>query len=490
MLNMNNWETKNIDVINDIYLDPKNIRIGNSEDLSEDDLMDELFKYYKVMDLVKSIVTDGFLTIEQLIVVERNGILYVAEGNRRTAALKAIQNPELAPRKFRNSIKKLTNNIDISGLGQISVIKAPSQDDADRVIATLHTSKQRLPWGPVQQAEFFMRKMDEGKTAQDLIDEYPNINVPALITRGQIIKLIKSVEYSDEQILKYVHGNKFSFSTLERLYKRSDFLEVIGVEVTKTGEIEPSISAHLFSKILAKIINDVLNKEIDTRKLNKGKEQEKYVDSLREFKSSIVESPDYKEGEKLTLTSKPKNKSVGRKRKASGSPLGEMIPGLENEGKSSIDSPKKPTQSPSKLNMDGINIPNSYPDPIKKIHKELETINFKNFPNATTDLLRTYLEKIIKSYADISSKKIPNKNNQGFVQLDACLIWLESEFKAGPKKGYIQSINKLRGIKNNSFVESKEHLDALNHNFLISADPQDVTYIWDTMKEIVKGIFR
>ena len=51
--------------------------------------MDELFKYYKVMDLVKSIVTDGFLTIEQLIVVERNGILYVAEGNRRTAALKS-----------------------------------------------------------------------------------------------------------------------------------------------------------------------------------------------------------------------------------------------------------------------------------------------------------------------------------------------------------------------------------------------------------------
>ena len=97
---------------------------------------------------------------------------------------------------------------------------------------------------------------------------------------------------------------------------------------------------------------------------------------------------------------------------------------------------------------------------------------------------------MIKSYADISSKKIPDKNNRGFVQLDACLIWLESEFKAGHKKGYIQSINKLRGIKNNSFVESKEHLDALNHNFLISADPQDVTYIWDTMKEIVKGIFR
>ena len=101
MLNMNNWETKNVDVINDIHLDPKNIRIENSEELSEDDLMDELFKYYKVMDLVKSIVTDGFLTIEQLIVVERNGILYVAEGNRRTAALKAIQRPELAPHKFR-----------------------------------------------------------------------------------------------------------------------------------------------------------------------------------------------------------------------------------------------------------------------------------------------------------------------------------------------------------------------------------------------------
>ena len=26
MVNMNNWETKNVDVINDIHLDPKNIR--------------------------------------------------------------------------------------------------------------------------------------------------------------------------------------------------------------------------------------------------------------------------------------------------------------------------------------------------------------------------------------------------------------------------------------------------------------------------------
>ena len=490
MLNMNNWETKNVDVINDIHLDPKNIRIENSEELSEDDLMDELFKYYKVMDLVKSIVTDGFLTIEQLIVVERNGILYVAEGNRRTAALKAIQRPELAPHKFRNSIKRLTNNMDISSLGQISVRKAPSQDAADHVIAILHTSKQRLAWGPIQQAEFFMKKMNEGKKAQDLIDEYPNIDVPALITRGQIIKLIKSVEYGDEQIRKYVYGNKFSFSTLERLYSRPDFLKVIGVEVTKTGEVEPSISAHLFSKILTKVISDVLNKKIDTRKLNKGKEQEEYVRSLRELKDTITNSSDYKEEERLSLTSKPKNKSVERKRKASNSPLGEVIPGLENEGKSSIDSPKKPAQSHSKLDMGDINIPDNYPLPIKKIHEELKNINFKKFPNATADLLRTYLEKMIKSYADISSKKIPDKNNRGFVQLDACLIWLESEFKAGHKKGYIQSINKLRGIKNNSFVESKEHLDALNHNFLISADPQDVTYIWDTMKEIVKGIFR
>lgn len=142
--------------------------------------------------------------------------------------------------------------------------------------------------------------------------------------------------------------------------------------------------------------------------------------------------------------------------------------------------------------MDGINIPDNYPVPIKKIHEELKNINFKKFPNATADLLRTYLEKMIKSYADINSKNITSRNNNGFVQLDACLIWLENEFKAMGKNDYIQPINKFRNVKKNrySFVETKEHLDALNHNFMVKANPQEVADIWDTLKEIVKRILR
>ena len=67
---------------------------------------------------------------------------------------------------------------------------------------------------------------------------------------------------------------------------------------------------------------------------------------------------------------------------------------------------------------------------IGMILSELSMINVNRFPNATFDLLRTFLEKTIKAYAAKLGQEIKKSSNQsGFVYLSNALIWLEEYVK-------------------------------------------------------------
>lgn len=78
-------------------LDPRNVRLDLPEGVPESDIVQDLFTNEKALALVEGITKVGLMTHEVPIVVERDGELTVVEGNRRDAALKAIQNPYLAP---------------------------------------------------------------------------------------------------------------------------------------------------------------------------------------------------------------------------------------------------------------------------------------------------------------------------------------------------------------------------------------------------------
>ena len=97
MIDMSTWEELTIDVVSGVYLDPHNVRLDLADDVPESDIVQDLFANEKALNLVEGIAKVGLLTHEVPIVVERANQLIVVEGNRRVAALKAIQNPYLAP---------------------------------------------------------------------------------------------------------------------------------------------------------------------------------------------------------------------------------------------------------------------------------------------------------------------------------------------------------------------------------------------------------
>jgi hypothetical protein len=499
---MSTWEEITVDIVNGVRLDPRNVRLDIPEGVPESDIVQDLFTNEKALALVEGITKVGLLTHEVPIVVERDGELTVVEGNRRVAALKAIQNPYLAP-DHQARISKLAQAVsDRDALRRITVKKAPSQDDADQLIAALHTGNQRVAWSPARQAAFFQAQLDAGKTPEQLIAQYPTIDVRKFITRSKLLELFRTVEYADPALRDYVHKRRFPVSTLARLYENDKFLELVGISLGGQADtVTLATSPAVFARIATKIIGDIRDGNINTRTLNKTS-SERYVEYMDELRDLLNE---YDESAASSDESAPDPAATGHQ--SSGSTSGSQRNPEEGSSRSEGDergsesgSSKTPDSGSDKakpfpakrnyLNTDNLLVPASFPPSIHEIVKELGAINIQRFPNATLDLLRTFLEKTIKAYAEVLGEDIKKDSNEkGFVYLSSCLVWLETHFKTTGQTAFIQAVQKIRSARF-GFAGSKGHLDAVNHNHHIFASPDDVREAWATIEGVMKAVLK
>lgn len=499
---MSTWEEITVDIVNGVRLDPRNVRLDLPEGVPESDIVQDLFTNEKALALVEGIAKVGLLTHEVPIVVERDGELTVVEGNRRVAALKAIQNPYLAP-DHQARISKLAQAVpDRDALRRITVKKAPSQDDADQLIAALHTGNQRVAWSPARQAAFFQAQLDAGKTAEQLIAQYPTIDVRKFITRSKLLELFRTVEYADPALRDYVHKRRFPVSTLARLYENDKFLELVGISLGDQADtVTLATSPAVFARVATKIIGDIRDGNINTRTLNKTSSERyvEYMDELRdllhEYDESIANSDESAPDSAATGSHSSGSTSGSQRNPEEGSSQSEGDErGPESGSSKTPDSGSdKAKPFPAKrnyLNTDNLLVPASFPPSIHEIVKELGAINIQRFPNATLDLLRTFLEKTIKAYAEVLGKDIKKDSNEkGFVYLSNCLVWLETHFKSTGQTAYIQAVQKIRSARF-GFAGSKGHLDAVNHNHHIFASPDDVREAWATIEGVMKAVLK
>lgn len=492
---MSTWEEVTVDIVNEVRLDPRNVRLDLPDGVPESDIVQDLFTNEKALALVEGITKVGLLTHEVPVVVERDGELTVVEGNRRVAALKAIQNPYLAP-NHQARISKLAQVVsDRDALRRITVKKAPTQDDADQLIAALHTGNQRVAWTPARQAAFFQAQLDAGKTAEQLIAQYPTIDVGKFITRSKLLELFRNVEYADPALSDYVRKRRFPVSTLARLYENDKFLELVGISLGDHADrVTLAISPAVFARVATKIIGDIRDGDINTRTLNKTS-SERYVEYMDELRDLLNEHDDSASGSTASeVHSNEAAADISRNREESSSQSGasgrkpEVGPSETPNSGSERAKPFPPKRN--YLNTDNLRVPVSFPPSIHEIVKELGAINIQRFPNATLDLLRTFLEKTIKAYAEVLGEEIKkNSNEKGFVYLSNCLIWLETHFNTTGQTAYIQALQKIRSDRY-GFVGSKAHLDATNHNHHIVAVPDDVREAWATIEGVMKAVLK
>ena len=172
-------------VLDNLYLDPKNPRLGrhyaNANSSQEEilDVMDEWTLDELAISYIENIESGGFWTHEALLVVEEelygNQRFIVVEGNRRLAALIYLRraiNREKVSRKWHSLVEdvkeddfekfeKLFNNI--------PYIQADSRQDIEACLGFRHVTGIKQ-WNPEEKAQYIAWLIDErGMTYEEVM---------------------------------------------------------------------------------------------------------------------------------------------------------------------------------------------------------------------------------------------------------------------------------------------------------------------------------
>lgn len=460
MIFTDDWTRKSLNVTADLRLDPANVRIQMPVDAPQADIIQDLFQNEDVLSMAKEIATVGFLTHELPIVIREGEQWIVAEGNRRVAALKALLNPNLVPGS-RAALANLNPSDELlEHIRHIQVMVAPDRDQVNQVVANLHTRNPRRPWRPLRQAEFFYAQVIAGKTVQELVSEYQSIDVASFIKMAEMHKSIKDVEYDDKDLRQYVHRKNFPISTFDRLYSNPEFLSLAKLDVdSQTGRVSFRGHRDDFKALATKIASDMQGGRINTRVLNKPGLQtyDAYFGSLRNLAVRDI---------------------------------GVRSAVQDQQEPSNADNVQGQRRRPATLNTSGLTPIAGFPS-IDRILTELGQLPYSRFPNATFDLMRTFLEKTIKAFAANQNVEIPRRSKSKHVQLYDALVWLQHKFETEELDDLKQSVSTLLTQQSyNFFFETKEYLDAANHNPHIFIDSQHVVGLWESMAGIIRYLLR
>jgi hypothetical protein len=479
MLNTSSWPQVDLDVMTEVHLDPQNVRLEEGDRKVENDILEDLFTNEDALSLVKAICTVGYLTHDIPVAIRRRKRYVMVEGNRRLAALKAIQNPNLVP-THKAQIARLAKQLDDrASLSRIRVMVAPSQTEADQLVAAIHTSNPRKPWSPTRQAAFFQAQVDSGKKLKTLLLRYPTIDVRYFVFRARMLNEFKAAKLTDPALSDYLASKDWTrgLSGLARVYESRDFTELTGFQMDEGGNLTRKISKAYFNDMASIIVEGMRAGDLNTRSLNSVRSPRfrRLIDELK-----AVMEPDSGTSRETSAASKSGSRG------GNGSSRNRSTSSRAGTTGSTDKSQSKGGRKREFLEMGQIVVPENYPVATRHCIEELSAIKVQDFPNATFLLTRAVLEKTIKAFAEAKGHEIKGSSKDGGrVQLGHALKWLlQFVQKEGPKN-LIQPIERVRGGKL-VYMSSNDSMNAVNHNHQFSVDPDEALGMWDAVDPLMK----
>ena len=166
--------------IKDISLDLNNYRTVPQK--SEEDAINAMIaiKPERFYAVVESIIEDGYLPTENLIILDDKGYT-VKEGNRRTAALKLIHG--IHPKENFNipeSLKTLIDGVDGNWIKDntkipCSIYSLKEKDKVDKIVNLTHAKGEKAsrdPWTSVAKARQNRNEKNASEPALDMLEKY------------------------------------------------------------------------------------------------------------------------------------------------------------------------------------------------------------------------------------------------------------------------------------------------------------------------------
>lgn len=435
------WKEQKIEV-NQLELDPKNIRLGVTYN-SQGEIINDLFINEAAMNILENIAEIGYFPDEPPVVVKEGRKFIVLEGNRRVASLKAMIDPNIAPPTYSARIEKLMKNR--IAIKKVTVHIATSRDEAMEYLAAKHTKTTRKPWSALRRAYFYYAQKEQGQSVQKLIDRYKGVDIAGYIKMHEMHNVALALAgISDETRKKVANTGTFNISTLERFYNDKYVQEAVGIEFAKTGEATVPDTPS-FDKVYSRVINDIVAGIATSRKeLAKDDDRKRYIDSVV---SEVLDGHAISKTKKKAASAFKKASTRAKKQK--GLIPSTLINTLESPG-------------------------------VGRVVWELQNIDYAKFPNAAADLLRTFLEITLKKYlSEIGSFRGSSEGK--FITLGSVLSKIKSELTKAGNHQLVQVVNE---IENN-----KWYLDTINHNPDVFAVENRVKDAWDQIDPLIRFVF-
>lgn len=351
--------------IDDLVLDGDNPRITHAD--GQQQTLQKVVKDQKtkLIRLAESIVEHGLSPIEKFMVLEvssRPKRFVALEGNRRVAALKLLSNPAAMtgldmPDGTQRSMERLAGVFDRTKVEPIDAYEVGSRQEGRYWIELRHNGEDSgrgvVNWKPIVAARF--RKKEPAIQALDMVLEHGGFE------EGQAEAI----------------RTGFSLTTFRRLLESKDVRAALGLTI-ESGQLQTVLPGSELIKPLRRIVRDIANRTVDSRKFNKTERMLEYVQGFGK-----PDKPDF--GKKTT--SRPIEAIQKSEFAAARTRQGVSRRSTTTERRHVV-----PKQCP-------VNVTNNR---IAEIYQELRVLKLDEANNAIAVLMRVFLEMSVDHFLEKS----------------------------------------------------------------------------------------
>ncbi len=457
-----------------LRLDEENPRIpSGGEKLSQRQLIEELVHHENVYDLARDIAMTGFVPVESLIGLDEGDKTIILEGNRRLAALKLLDNAQLAPSSHLQKFKQVVAKRTAPAVTRVRVLIARSREAAAVLILQKHTRDQVQRWSPLMQSRFYRGLMRSGVSIDDLAKQHGVTagEVRDFLRIDSMYELARSLKLPDAVRSTVNDPREFPASVLQRLLEMTAFQKFLGLQFEADGSVSAKAAPKDFQKAYTRVLTDIAEEKINTRTVNTVKNAEEYI---KKNWSGVTPA-------------------ATRRAYSMADLKGEERPSTElAESGAASPSPSGPRASAIKVIPSGIRC-TLRDERVREVFKELKALHPKKYPNGHAVLLRVLLELGVAHWADkkglLRSLREQAKAKGKPADWAPTLTQMLRALLADPEFSEVRplarkALTKLIDDGKNSLI-SVDTLDGFVHNNFVWPSEAEIRRIWKALEDVL-----
>lgn len=223
--------------IDDLYLDPRNPRLGRhmvDGNPTQDEILEWMMAEGALEELAVSFLESGFWTQEALVVVKeklgRRLELTAVEGNRRLAALKMLRRAHAGgdvPARWRELVKGVAAS-KFRRLESIPYVLADTRREVQAYLGFRHVSGIK-EWNPAEKAEFIARLIEDEQLTYEQVMRRIGSKTPTVRQNYIAYRLLLQMEQRDDEIS--ISAVEDRFSVLYLSLRTAGVQDYLGIDI-------------------------------------------------------------------------------------------------------------------------------------------------------------------------------------------------------------------------------------------------------------------